>query len=136
MADNGVVLIAEARRSRWRAKPAAPTVEPLPGDRLGRNVCADLDAAERLVTNRIGGYASGTVAGLPTWGCHGLLIAARAPHILAPFADQLRIEGLGTIGEIFEGAPPHAPRGCIAQAWSVGEVLRTWSLIDRHTVAK
>jgi glycogen debranching enzyme len=59
--------------------------------------------------------------------------AERAAAILAPFADQLRIEGLGTVGEIFEGAPPHAPRGCIAQAWSVGEILRAWSLIDRHT---
>ncbi len=58
---------------------------------------------------------------------------ARAAAILAPFADQLRIEGLGTVGEIFEGAPPHAPRGCIAQAWSVAEILRAWSLIDRHT---
>jgi predicted glycogen debranching enzyme len=58
--------------------------------------------------------------------------AERAAAILAPFADQLRIEGLGTVGEIFEGAPPHAPRGCIAQAWSVAEMLRAWSLIDRH----
>jgi len=57
----------------------------------------------------------------------------RARQILAPFADQLRIEGLGTVGEIFEGAPPHAPRGCIAQAWSVAEILRARSLIDRHT---
>jgi glycogen debranching enzyme len=32
--------------------------------------------------------------------------------------------GLGTIAEIFDGDPPHAPRGCIAQAWSVAEVLR------------
>jgi predicted glycogen debranching enzyme len=30
----------------------------------------------------------------------------------------------GSIPEIFDGAPPHAPRGCIAQAWSVGEILR------------
>ena len=32
--------------------------------------------------------------------------------------------GLGTISEVFDGDPPHAPRGCIAQAWSVAEVLR------------
>ena len=30
----------------------------------------------------------------------------------------------GSIPEICDGAPPHAPRGCIAQAWSVGEILR------------
>ena len=32
--------------------------------------------------------------------------------------------GLGTIGEIFDAEPPYTPRGCIAQAWSVAEVLR------------
>ena len=53
----------------------------------------------------------------------------RALRLLAPLADQLRIGGLGTVGEIFEAAPPHVPRGCIAQAWSVGEMLRAWSLI-------
>jgi predicted glycogen debranching enzyme len=34
--------------------------------------------------------------------------------------------GLGTISEIFDGDPPHMPRGCIAQAWSVAEPLRTF----------
>lgn len=32
--------------------------------------------------------------------------------------------GVGTLAEIFDGDPPHAPNGCIAQAWSVAEVLR------------
>jgi len=34
--------------------------------------------------------------------------------------------GLGTISEIFDGDPPHTPRGCIAQAWSVAEPLRAF----------
>jgi predicted glycogen debranching enzyme len=34
--------------------------------------------------------------------------------------------GLGTIAEIFDAEPPYTARGCIAQAWSVGEVLRCW----------
>jgi predicted glycogen debranching enzyme len=34
--------------------------------------------------------------------------------------------GFGTIGEIFDADPPYTPRGCIAQAWSVAEVLRCW----------
>jgi predicted glycogen debranching enzyme len=34
--------------------------------------------------------------------------------------------GLGTISEIFDGEPPHEPRGCIAQAWSVAEPLRAY----------
>lgn len=56
---------------------------------------------------------------------------ARALELLVPLADQLRIEGLGTVSEIFEGDAPHAPRGCIAQAWSVAEILRAWALIAR-----
>jgi predicted glycogen debranching enzyme len=34
--------------------------------------------------------------------------------------------GVGSIAEIFDAAPPYTPRGCIAQAWSVAEVLRAW----------
>ena len=37
---------------------------------------------------------------------------------------HVRGEGLGTVHEIFDGDPPHAPRGCPAQAWSVAELLR------------
>jgi predicted glycogen debranching enzyme len=59
----------------------------------------------------------------------------RATALLAPFGDQLKIEGLGTLGEIFEAAPPHAPRGCIAQAWSVAEALRAWHLIERRRLS-
>jgi predicted glycogen debranching enzyme len=59
----------------------------------------------------------------------------RAAAILAPFGDQLRIEGVGTLSEIFEAAAPHAPRGCIAQAWSVAEVLRAWHLIERRRLS-
>lgn len=38
--------------------------------------------------------------------------------------DHILHAGLGTISEIFDGDPPHHPRGCISQAWSVAEVLR------------
>jgi predicted glycogen debranching enzyme len=44
--------------------------------------------------------------------------------LLAAFAAHLGEAGLGTVSEIFDGDPPHTPRGCIAQAWSVAEVLR------------
>jgi predicted glycogen debranching enzyme len=52
--------------------------------------------------------------------------AAGARRLLEPFADHLRNAGMGTISEIFDGDPPHTPRGCPAQAWSVAEVLRAW----------
>ena len=34
--------------------------------------------------------------------------------------------GIGTLAEVFDAEPPYTPRGCIAQAWSVAEVLRSW----------
>jgi predicted glycogen debranching enzyme len=37
---------------------------------------------------------------------------------------HLHEAGVGTISEVFDGDPPHTPRGCIAQAWSVAELLR------------
>jgi predicted glycogen debranching enzyme len=45
---------------------------------------------------------------------------------LAPLKDHLATAGLGHISEIFEGDAPHRPCGCIAQAWSVAEILRTY----------
>jgi predicted glycogen debranching enzyme len=49
---------------------------------------------------------------------------ASARALIANMSTHLNEAGLGTIGEVFDGEAPHAPRGCIAQAWSVGEVLR------------
>jgi len=55
--------------------------------------------------------------------------AASAAALLAHFPEHLHVAGLGTISEVFDGQPPHAPHGCIAQAWSVAEVLRCWKRI-------
>jgi glycogen debranching enzyme len=50
----------------------------------------------------------------------------QAGEWLAPLQEHLSQSGLGHISEIFEGDPPHRPCGCIAQAWSVAEVLRAY----------
>jgi predicted glycogen debranching enzyme len=49
--------------------------------------------------------------------------------LLAAFEDHLKTACLGQISEIFDGDPPHTPRGCPAQAWSVAEILRVYSTI-------
>jgi predicted glycogen debranching enzyme len=49
---------------------------------------------------------------------------------LEPLGSHIGALGLGTLAEIFDGDPPHIPRGCIAQAWTVGEILRAWSTIS------
>ncbi len=43
----------------------------------------------------------------------------------------IRMYAVGTLAEIFDGDPPFTPRGCIAQAWTVGEVLRVFSELAR-----
>ena len=47
-----------------------------------------------------------------------------ATEWLKNFDDHLREECLGQVSEIFDGDHPHTPRGCVAQAWSVAELLR------------
>jgi predicted glycogen debranching enzyme len=56
---------------------------------------------------------------------------AQASKWLDGFNEHLRAAGVGYISEIFDGDAPHGPHGCIAQAWSVGEVLRARRLIDK-----
>ncbi len=51
---------------------------------------------------------------------------AGARKFLAFFSEHLNNAGVGTISEVFDARAPHAPGGCIAQAWSVAEVLRCW----------
>ena len=52
-----------------------------------------------------------------------------AASFLEPMADHLKTHGLGSASEIFDGDAPFTPRGCIAQAWTVAEVLRAWMAI-------
>jgi predicted glycogen debranching enzyme len=51
---------------------------------------------------------------------------ARARTFLKSFEHQQKVHGVGTASEIFDADPPHRPQGCIAQAWTVAEILRAW----------
>jgi predicted glycogen debranching enzyme len=51
---------------------------------------------------------------------------AGARASLEGFRVHLDDAGVGTLSEIFDAEAPYTPRGCIAQAWSVAEVLRAW----------
>ncbi|MBL7152685.1 MAG: glycogen debranching enzyme family protein [Phycisphaerae bacterium] len=54
-----------------------------------------------------------------------------AAEFIQPLLEHLTEDAcLGSISEIFDGDAPHKPRGCIAQAWSVAEVLRAHRLIN------
>jgi predicted glycogen debranching enzyme len=85
---------------------------------------------------RDGAYHQGT-----TWGwLLGAYVLAhlqvygdrtQARQFLEPMAHHLLAQGLGTCSEIFDGDAPMTSRGCIAQAWTVAEVLRAWVSIEQ-----
>jgi predicted glycogen debranching enzyme len=51
---------------------------------------------------------------------------AQARGFLEGLVPHLGEACLGTVSEIFDAEPPFTPRGCVAQAWSVAEMLRCW----------
>jgi predicted glycogen debranching enzyme len=85
---------------------------------------------------RDGAYHQGTVwswllgpFALAHYRVYGDRAAARA--FLEPMADHLGDYGVGSIAEVFDGDPPFRPGGCVAQAWSVAEILRVWQDLSR-----
>jgi len=80
---------------------------------------------------RDAGYHQGTVWSwlLGPYALAHQRVYGNADHALAlleGIAAHLREACVGSISEIFDGAAPHAARGCYAQAWSVAETLRAW----------
>lgn len=83
------------------------------------------------VSARDGGYHQGAAWGwllghfaLASYRVSGDAVEAQA--LLEPMRDAFSDQGLGTIGEIFDGDPPHDPRGAPAQAWSVACTMQAW----------
>ena len=55
----------------------------------------------------------------------------QAIEFLQPLLKHLSEDAcLGSISEIFDGDPPHKPKGCFAQAWSVAELIRVYQLLN------
>jgi predicted glycogen debranching enzyme len=90
------------------------------------------------VLERDGGYHQG-----PVWGWllgpfslaqHRVTgDAAAALAVLETMSHAFEDQAVGTIGEIFDGDPPHHPRGAPAQAWSVACTLDAWRLLAQTT---
>ena len=58
----------------------------------------------------------------------GELFKKEAAEMVVQFTKQLNEGCIGSISEIFDGDAPHHPRGCVAQAWTVAEILRVIKL--------
>ena len=62
---------------------------------------------------------------------------AQARSFLLPLLQQLNSHGVGSLSEVFDGDAPFTPRACLAQAWTVAEVLRVWELLHaKNAVAR
>jgi glycogen debranching enzyme len=57
-------------------------------------------------------------------------LRAKLRMLLDGFEPHLSEHGIGQVSEVFDGDPPHRPGGCFAQAWSVGELLRAYALLE------
>jgi predicted glycogen debranching enzyme len=60
---------------------------------------------------------------------------AELSHLLAGFESRLSEACVGSLPEIFDAEPPYVPRGCVAQAWSVAEVLRAFLKVQSSPAA-
>ena len=59
-----------------------------------------------------------------------------ATEILQNFEEDISVSGIASINEIYDGDPPHNPRGAISQAWSVGAILRIDQMIKAYSKLK
>ncbi len=83
------------------------------------------------VWSRDGSYHQGTVWSFLLGPFIDAMIRVRgeksisnAKGLLDIFLTHLDEACVGSISEIFDADAPHTPRGCVAQAWGVGEILR------------
>lgn len=72
----------------------------------------------------LGPYIDAIMTSTEFIGSDGLRGKEKVKKIIDDFTYHLNEAGIGTISEIFDGDAPHCPRGCVAQAWGVGEMLR------------
>jgi glycogen debranching enzyme len=63
---------------------------------------------------------------------YGKQFLPTAKELVAGFEEDMTVYGLCSIAEIYDGDPPHTPNGCISQAWSVAEILRSMKLIEKY----
>ncbi len=118
-----------ARRSSGRRSACARSRRAI------RRTSARTPARKRSATPRTTRARSGRgcSARSPAPTCARTAIPNAPARYVAPLLDALDADALGTLCEIADGDPPHAPRGCPAQAWSIGELIAVLTLLgERH----
>ena len=72
----------------------------------------------------LGAYVDALMSEPGFVGLDGLNGKERAKKVIEDFQYHLNEACIGSVSEIFDADAPHYPRGCVAQAWGVGEILR------------
>ena len=67
---------------------------------------------------------------------HGKAFLPEARDMLKNFEEDISVSGIASINEIYDGDPPHNPRGAVSQAWSVGAILRIAQMIEAYEIKK
>ncbi|MEN2281921.1 amylo-alpha-1,6-glucosidase [Algoriphagus sp. SE2] len=62
---------------------------------------------------------------------HGKSASNFISKIIKGFDGVMTQYGVGTVAELYDGDPPHRPKGAISQAWSVAELLRMMDLVKK-----
>jgi predicted glycogen debranching enzyme len=117
-------------------KACAPLATPYGLRSLGPGEPAYRGIFTGSVRERDGAYHQGTVWAwlLGHWALANYRVsgdAAAAQALLAGIEPHLSDAGLGQVSEVFDADPPHTPRGCPAQAWSVACILEAWWKLER-----
>lgn len=102
------------------------SLSPADGAYAGRYAGGPSDRDSRYHQGTVWGWLLGPYAEAH-WRCHH--DRDQALGLLEPMGQHLFDAGVGSLSEVFDGDAPHAPGGCIAQAWTVAEVLRCWQFI-------
>lgn len=53
-------------------------------------------------------------------------------NIMDGFEEEMTNQCIGTVSEVYDGNPPHIGRGAISQAWNIGEILRSYQIIENY----
>jgi predicted glycogen debranching enzyme len=121
--------------ARWKPVVDAVEEELLTPVGLRSLAAGDVEYKPRYdgdLRTRDGAYHQGTVWGwligpfIDAWIRTHPQGRREARRFLEGFAPHLSEAGVGSVSEIFDAEAPYTARGCVAQAWSVAEVLRAW----------
>lgn len=84
----------------------------------------------------LGAYVDAIMSEPGFTGADGLSGKEKALKVIDDFKYHLNEGCIGSVSEIFDAEPPHHPRGCIAQAWGVAEILRVIKEYELYEVKK